>query len=167
MIKNGLYKLNENGLRFLKMMECNIIKNIEETKVNSRPMYYGLASKKDNDIFYLIPLMTIRSNSQEIRIDRYLLSNGLSKNYYEKIKVMNTMHALKISSVFVVDSTMIEEWKIQGNVYIYQNRHKIDIINQKLNTMLVHYFANPKHSENHVVESRNYLLLKHSKNSKE
>lgn len=42
-------------------------------------MYYAMKSDKDDTILYLLPLSTIRSDSQRMRIDSCLMSKGIQK----------------------------------------------------------------------------------------
>jgi len=158
LINNGLYKLNHVGVEFLIENKCQIVSNLESNKYDSRPMYYAMRSDKDDNILYLLPLSTIRNNSQEMRIDSCLMSKGIQKNYYEKVKILGVQRVLKISSVFAVSINMIEEWTINGSIYIVKNKKIIESIQTKLKIMLAHYASNNSRSENHVIELRNQLL---------
>lgn len=158
MIENGLYKLNKKGISFLKANNCQIVKDFNDSKVNSRPMYFAMTSKISNEIVFLIPLTTIRSKEHELKIDSYLLSKGIQSNYFEKALILGEKRAFKISSVFAVDSTMLNEWTIKDSIYVVRNKIVIKSVRNKLNVMLNHYAANPEKSENHVIELRDKLL---------
>ena len=123
-------------------------------------MYYAMKSDKDENVLYLLPLTTIRSKSQENRIDSCLMSKGIQKCYYEKFKILGVQRVVKISSVFAVSINMIEEWTINGTIYVVKNRNKIVSIQKKLKVMLSHYASNSSHSENYVIELRNQLINK-------
>lgn len=158
MIKNGLYKLNEEGLNFLVSNKCQLAKNFNETKLQSRPMFFAMSSDVHKDILYMIPLTTIRSIEQEIRIKKYLSSSGFQQNFYEELKILGEKRILKISSVFVVSTSMVNEWTINGIIYEVKNRVALKSIEKKLNIMIIHYAANPNRSENHIIELRDNLL---------
>jgi len=160
LVSNGLYKLNQIGIEFLIQNRCQIVNNLEINKYDSRPMYYAMKSDKDENVLYLLPLTTIRSKSQENRIDSCLMSKGIQKYYYEKVKILGVQRVVKISSVFAVSINMIEEWTINGTIYVVKNRNKIVSIQKKLKVMLSHYASNSSHSENHVIELRNQLINK-------
>lgn len=53
---------------------------------------------------------------------------------------------------------MIEEWTINGSIYVVKNKKVIESIHTKLREMLSHYASNISRSENHVIELRNQLL---------
>ncbi len=158
LVSNGLYKLNQIGIDFLIKNKCQIVSNLDTNKYDSRPMYYAMRSDKDDNILYLLPLSTIRNNSQEMRIDSCLMSKGIQKNYYEKVKILGVQRVVKISSVFAVSINMIEEWTINGSIYVVKNKKVIESIHTKLKVMLSHYASNNSRSENHVIELRNQLL---------
>lgn len=88
LVSNGLYKLNQIGIEFLIQNRCQIVNNLEINKYDSRPMFYAMKSDKDENVLYLLPLTTIRSKSQENRIDSCLMSKGIQKYYYEKVKIL-------------------------------------------------------------------------------
>jgi len=158
MIKNGLYKLNEEGLNFLDANKCQISKNFDETKLQSRPMFFAMSSDVHKDILYMIPLTTIRSIEQEVRFKKYLSSSGFQQNFYEEVKILGEKRILKISSVFVVMTSMVNEWTINGIIYEVKNRAALISIEKKLSIMIIHYAANPDRSENHIIELRDKLL---------
>jgi len=158
MIKNGLYKLNEEGLNFLDANKCQISKNFDETKLQSRPMFFAMSSDVHKDILYMIPLTTIRSIEQEVRFKKYLSSSGFQQNFYEEVKILGEKRILKISSVFVVMTSMVNEWTINGIIYEVKNRAALISIEKKLSIMIIHYATNTDRSENHIIELRDKLL---------
>ncbi|HET6786210.1 MAG TPA: hypothetical protein VFH18_09320 [Erysipelotrichaceae bacterium] len=158
MIKNGLYKLNEEGLKFLDSYKCQIAKNYNETKLQTRPIFFAMSSDLHKDILYMIPLTTIRSVEQEVRIKEYLSSSGFQQNFYEEVKILGEKRILKISSVFVVSTSMVNEWTINGIIYEVRNKITLNSIEKKLNIMINHYAANPNRSENHIIELRDNLF---------
>lgn len=155
MKKNGLYKLNEKGIEFLKENDCQIVSR--NSKIGSRPMFFSLPYKENDDIIYLIPLSTLNNHNRS-RINSIINSEGLPSNFYEKVNILGVERVLKISSVFVVSRDMVNEWTSRGTIYIVQNKNVTESAEKKLNTMLVHYSANPENSENHVIECRNKLI---------
>ena len=80
-------------------------------------MFFAMSSDLHKDILYMIPLTTIRSNEQEVRIKKYLSSSGFQQNFYVEVKIIGEKRILKISSVFVVMTSMVNEWTINGNWY--------------------------------------------------
>jgi len=121
-------------------------------------MFFAMSSDLHKDILYMIPLTTIRSVEQEARIKKYLSTSGFQQNFYEEVKILGKKRILKISSVFVVSTTMVKEWTINGILYEIKNRVTLDSIEKKLNIMIIHYAANPSRSENHIIELRDALL---------
>lgn len=158
MIKNGLFKLNEESLKFLDSNKCQIAKNFNETKLKTRSMFFAMSSDLHKDIIYMIPLTTIRSVEQEVRIKKYLASSGFQQNFYEEVKILGEKRLVKNSSVFVVSTSMVNEWTINGIIYEVKNRVTLNSIEKKLNIMIIHYAADPDRLENHNIELRDNLL---------
>lgn len=158
MIDNSLYKLKESGIKFLMRNGCQIVNEINAAKTNVCPMFFAFSNTENDSIIYLIPFTTIKTSSQEEKIKRYLKSKGLKKNFYEIAYINDAKRAFKISSVFAVSSTMVEEWKKRGKLYTVENRMVINVVRNKLKVMLTHYSTNPKRSENKVIECVEILM---------
>lgn len=161
MITNGLYKLNNNGLNFLKENDTQITRFSDASKVDSRPMFYSLSDKDNPEICYLIPMSTLRSQKQKDKIESFMKRSGISSRFYSIGKVLNQERAFKISSVFAVDSSMIDEWTIKNNIYQIQDQRLLNDISSKLNDVMNYYSAFPDKSENKVIQCSEKLKDKY------
>lgn len=158
MDKNGLYTLNQTGIDFLKANNCQIIMNIGESKIKTRPMFFSLEDFKNPKLIYIIPLSIIRNVGQKNRILGIISGSGISSNFYEIGVVDGKDQVFKISSVLLVTDTMLDEWKKNNRIYIVQNQQLIANVEKKLRVMINHYHANPEKSENNVIQLKIHLI---------
>jgi len=154
---NSLYKLNSKGINFLKENDSQITRYYDESKVENRPMFYSLSDEKNPDICYLIPISTIRTNEQKNKIENMMKRSGIQSRFYVIGKVLGVDRSFKISSVFSVHSSMINEWTIKNSIYQITNRRLLTEIESKLNDVMNYYTAFPDKSENKVIQCVNKL----------
>lgn len=159
MTEFGLYSINQNGIDFLVDNETDIAKG-NSTKLSERPFYLGLVDKENNNFVYLIPLTTIDSEQKRQRINDYInkRSNDIRSSFYVTTTIEGREQAFKISSVLILESSMIRPWTLRNSHYVVENQALKNEISRKLRILINYYVRNPHKSENKIIDCKKKLL---------